>query len=344
MRKLANQRIREPEDHWAEEQGRRGGWGLALRSSAGFVLPIVLIIAFVLTTSGTAFLTMYTGGSKNLTARINEQKVLYCAEAGIRKAIWRMNRVPLGEWEQWATFSESNNAVTYIDSIMTLTSVGNVGDKTDTIRVEIVLDTGTSHTVASLPDGFTTVGGSGELYGPDPGEFSALPIVDANYYLGLANSVYGQPDSLVTETFINETLTDGIHFIYGDVDVKNNTVLNGTLVATGAISFSGANDISAQQVPADSSYYPAYYPAVIACGDSLSDIEGGTTNLVINGMIYSTTSIALNPVNINGPIIAPTVELAGSFTVTYDTLYALSPPGFTWPPGSFAATIGSWSN
>ena len=358
MRKLEDQKTRGPEDHWAEETslplcpsapllpcGGRGGWGHPLCSSAGYVLPLVLIIALLLTISGTAFLTMYTGESKNITARIDEQKALYFAEAGIRKAIWRMNQRTMGEWEQWATFSESNISVTYVDSTKTLTSVGNGEGKVDTIRVEVFLDTAANH-VVSYTGSFTSLGGSGYLDAPEgnmPAQFDSLPIVDLNYYLSIANFIYGQPDSTVTQTFA-DSLTDGIHFIYGDVNVKNNTVLNGTIVVTGDIRFSGTNNISAQQVPADSSYYPAYYPAVISCGDSLNTQSGGSPNLDINGMLYSTGMCDFNPCDVNGPIIAANIELQGSYTVTYDEKYSLRPPGFSWPEGSFVATVGSWSN
>ena len=368
MRKSENQKIREPENHWEEEIPfppcssapllpcrRRGGWGLPVCSSAGYVLPVVLIVAFMLTVSGTAFLSVYTGQSKNMTLRINQEKALYFAEAGIRKAIWRVNHRYMEEWEQWAKFSETDSTsfsetdtticVTYVDSTKTLTSVGNVGDKADTIVVKVLLDTATDH-VVSFTGGFDTLGTAGYLDAPEdnmPAQFDALPIVDLDYYRNIANFVYGQPDSLVEQTF-NSTLADGIYFVYGNVIVKNPAVLNGTILAIGGINFQGQVTISAQQVPADSSHYPAYYPAIMACGDSLSDITGGNTNLTINGMVYSTGECAMDPVSVNGPIIASNIELAGSYTVSYDTLYTLSPPGFSWPPGSFVATIGSWSN
>ncbi len=363
MRRFADQKTRKPEDHRAEEQRSRGDlpssfplcrpvpfqgkgrWALLLRSSAGYVLPIVLVITLALAISGTAFLTMHTGEIRKVRDRVNEGKAFYFAEAGIRKAIWRMNRRSLEEWGQWATFSEPNISVTYVDSTKTLTSVGNTEGKADTIRVRVVIDTPADH-VVSYTGSFTEDGTSGELIGPEdnmPAQFQALPAVDLNYYRSIANYIYGREDSTVTQVF-DSSLPDGIHFIYGDVQVKSGTTLNGTIVATGSIRFYGGSTISAQQVPADSPYYPAYYPAIISYGSSLSDITGGSQGLTINGMVYSSGQCDFNPCDVNGPIVAVDVELAGSYTVTYDKKYTYRPPGFSWPPGSFVAKVGLWSD
>ena len=110
MERFADQKTRKPEDHRAEEQRRP------------------------------AFLTMHTGEIRKARDRANEGKAFYFVEAGIRKAIWRMNRREMKEWEQWATFSESNIDVAYVDSIKTLTSIRNAAGKTDTITVGVAID------------------------------------------------------------------------------------------------------------------------------------------------------------------------------------------------------------
>jgi hypothetical protein len=173
------------------------------------------------------------------------------------------------------------------------------------------------------------------------------------YYESIACSVYGRADSTVEESF-DGPLSDGIHFIYGKVKVKKNTVLDGSIVATGWIDFIvpsavGSAVISAQQVPTGSPYYPAYYPAIVSYGPSSPSSRvkkevGHNLTLTINGMVYSRGGCDLEACSINGPIVAKDINLAGSYTVTYDSNYALRPPGFAWPAGSFVAEVGSWSN
>lgn len=316
-----------------------------LHDERGSALAMAMIFTVALTISGLAFLKMGEDEVISVKRQMDKIQALHLAEGGIRRALWRMERLPESEWTTWATFSDTNGTgaveTVYDSTSMVLTSTATIGKVVRTVMIEVEVDRPTDHIVA-YTSGLIVHGSSGTFSSPDTVQFDALPTVDLDYYRNLASYVYGRPDSLVTKKF-DTTLGDGIHFVYGDADIKTGTQLNGTIVATGTIRFYGETTINAQQVPLESPYYPAYYPAVIGASAAESSVEGGSPNLVINGMLYSAGSVDLNPVEINGPIVAPLVELSGSFDLTYDERYSLKPPGFQWPVGSFSVNIGSWA-
>ena len=344
MRKRKDRKMGAPE---AKTPGSKR-WGLLLRSSAGYALPMVLIISFGLTISGMAFLTIPDGERRNIRTSTHEKQALYFAEAGIRKALWRMNQGPIEEMAQWATFSDSTMSVTYadvdstvdVDSTQILISVGNAGGKIDTIRVEVHIDPPSDH-VGSYTDAWSNDGNLVFPEGNGPAQFQVLPTVDMGYYLSIADSVYYGDQSF------DDSLSAGIHFIYGKATIRDGTVLDGSIVATDRVNFkndTGNATISAQQVPAGSFYYPAYYPAVITLGAD-DDVESGKKlALTIKGLVYSAGEVCFKGCELRGPIIATDIDLRTDCTVTYDSTYALRPPGFTWPAGSFVAEVGSWSN
>ena len=321
-------------------------FGSTLKDERGLVLLVVVTLAVIILISGLAFLTLTRSGSAMLTGPMNKGKALHLAEGRMRKAMWRMNQRPLAQWPVAATFSDTTAegmaTAVYDSASNTLTCTGVVGSATKTISVEVNIEYDLESTLNHIilyKNHYTEIGTPGVLIhdpGSGPLQVSDLPSLDAAYYQGIADVVYAG-----NKTFNNASLT-GIHYVAGNVIVKNKTAIKGTLVATGNITFQGRNTLTAQAVSGDSS---TYYPAVIALGS----IGGGDQNLHINGMVFADGSVDLNPCDVTGLIIAAGVTLRGSFLVTHDAKYGVPPPGFTWPPAfimsdpSPRATLGSWS-
>lgn len=312
----------------------------ALADERGIVLPVILTFSLVMAVGGLAFLSLSDSGSTMLIRSQDEDKALYLAEGGADKAVWKMKRRSPDQWSSCAGFSDSSATGVVIAVYDSITSMllckGTVGNVSKTVSIEVRVDRPTDHVIAYTTD-FTQHGTAGTLtHGEDSGPalFDALPTIDMAFYQSIADTVYTGDQTFQTP------LSPGIHYIDGDADVKSGTVLNGTIVTTGRIRFYGGSTITAQPVPSDTL---TYYPAVVSFGSSLSDVMGGSPGLQINGMVYASGLADLNPCYVTGCILAPNVELAGSYDVAYDSRYSPSPPGFIWPVGSFRVAIGSWS-
>ena len=313
-----------------------------LTDERGSVLAITLAFSFVMTVGGVAFLSLASGGSAMLRRQLDETNALYLAEGVVRKAMWKLDRCELDQWSSCATFSDSSGIGVVdaeYDSAGVLTCRSFVGGVSKIISIEVNIDLPTDH-VISYTYALTENGASGAINYTDdapPIYFGALPVIDLAFYESIADTVYTPPSG--TETF-NYAMSPGIHYVDGDAAIKNGTVLNGTILATGTIRFYGGSTISAQPVPGDTL---TYYPAIISAGSSLSDDMGGSPGLEINGMLYTTGTADLNPCTINGPIVAANVSLSGAYEVTYDSKYCRRPPGFIFPVGSFQTASGAWS-
>ena len=321
-------------------------FGSTLKDERGLVLLVVVTLAAIILISGLAFLMLTGGGSAMLIGPMNKGKALHLAEGRMRKAIWRMNQRPLAQWPTVATFSDTTAdgvaSAVYDSAANTLTCTGVVGRATKTISVDVNIEyelESTLNHIILYRTHFTPIGAPGILvHDPNSGplQVNELPSLDAAHYMGIADAVYAG-----NKTFDNASLT-GIHYVAGNVIVKNKTTLKGTLVATGNITFQGQNIIAAQAIPGDPL---TYHPAVIALGS----IGGGDQNLRIKGMVFADGSVDLNPCDVTGLIIAAGVTLRGSFSVIHDPKYGVPPPGFTWPPSfimsdpSPRAMLGSWS-
>ena len=310
-----------------------------LTSDRGAVFPITLVFSLIVTIAGMSFLSLASGGSMLLRRPINETKALYLAEGAARKGIWKMRGKPINLWTSAATFSDSTSdgltSAAYDSTTDMLVCTGTVESSSKEVQVDVHADRATDHIIAYKDaldfDGVSVVLTYGPGHGPK--QFDVLPYPDMVYYQGKADSIYGG-----NQTFQSEVL-NGIHFVNGNVDVKNGTVVLGTIVATGRVRFFGGSIIIAQQVPTDPT---RYYPAVISFADSESDVIGGSPGLFIFGLVYASGEVNLNPVNFTGLIICPDVELQGNTTGTYGAQYGNDPPGFIWPDGSYQLVVGLW--
>lgn len=317
-----------------------------LQNERGSVLAAVLILTTVILLSGMGFLSLYMVERSMGRRHADRVRAFYLAEGGIQQALWRMRHTRQEDWGQWATFSEPNVVVLYDSVALTLTATGTVGGIAKTVTVQISVgsaDSPMDH-VISYTTSFKESGHQGQLiYDPEnaPEQFEELPGMEWAYYQSIADFVYTptKPKKHPTQTF-SGPLPDGIHFVNGDVEVKKNTTLQGTIIATGSITLSQKNiSIEAQQVPPDSPYFPAYYPALIAAQAIQSHGHGPT----VYGAVLSEEMVDFDAAEVHGLLVSPSVRLQGKYTVAYDEQYRYRPPGLDLGAWSSEPIIVSWS-
>lgn len=315
----------------------------AYRGERGSVTPILMIMATIMLISGLAFLSVGASKTKTVDNAMNHIQAKYYAESAIHKTIWRIGRTDPDTWFTWATFGDSTSSASFDTTSNVITAIGRFGGSVDTIRAHVKLNPVPAEQimhVVAYEAAYTVYGSSGTMTYPTgygPYKVDQVPVLDTNFYRDNANYTYTG-----NKTF-NSPLPAGIHFVNGNVDVKNGTSLTGTLVATGTIKFQGQVTITATQVPSTSPSYPAYYPAVASLDTTaVTAVEGGNQNLTINGLLYARGKVDLNPATITGVIISKVVELKGSYSVTYDSKYAPPPPGLVLWPSTYNPSISAW--
>lgn len=317
----------------------------ACRDETGSVMPILMIMATLLLISGVAFLSVSAYQAKTVSGSTTHIQAKYYAEQAIRKAIWRIGQTDPDTWATWATFDDSTCSASFDTTSNTITAIGQFGGVSDTIRVQVALHPVPAEQITHIlayEVSYTVHGTSGALTYPNgygPHQIEQVPILDTNYYRDNANYRYTGD-----QTF-SAPLAAGIHFIDGNATVKNGMTLTGALIATGTIKLQGQVTITAAQVPSNSPYYPAYYPAVASLDTTeitADDVYGGNQNLQINGILYARGHIDLNPAHINGVIIGKIVDLRGAFSVEYNSAYALPPPGMVLWPSTYNPSISQW--
>lgn len=318
----------------------------ACRGETGSVLPVLMLMSTLLMISGVAFLSIGSFQAKIVSNYGAGIKAKYNAEQAARISLWRIGHTAPDYWRTWASFGDSTYSASF-DSVQNLlTVVGHSGGESDTVRAYVHLDPVPAmqdNYVIAYQTSFTSSGGAGTLTYPSgygPHQVQQVPVLDTNYYRDHANFTYTE-----AQTF-SAPLASGIHFINGNVTVKNGTTLTGALIATGTIKFQGQVTITATQTPSDSPFYPGFYPAVAsldtAQADINTDITGGNQNLNITGMLYARGTIDLNPCNITGVMIAKVVKLAGSYSVAYDSRFGPPPPGLVLWPSTYKPSISAW--
>lgn len=314
------------------------------RNERGGVMPMLMVVATALFISGTAFLGLGVFQSSDTIKLMGSAQAKYYANQAANIAIWRIGRTDPDTWTSWATFSDSTKSAAFDSVSNVITAVGHAYGVSETIRVHIELNP----TPATLIDriiayerNYEVAGSSGTLTypaGSGPIHIDQVPVLDTQYYRDHADYSYEED-----QTF-HCPLADGIHFVDGNIDAKNGTTLNGALIATGTIKFSGHVEVHAQQTPQGSEHYPAYYPAVASLDTTAvtAAIDGGNQNLNIWGLLYARGTIDLNPANVTGVIIGKDVYLKGSFDIAYDQAYANPPPGLVLWPGDYDPKVSLW--
>ncbi|MCK4641466.1 MAG: pilus assembly PilX N-terminal domain-containing protein [Candidatus Marinimicrobia bacterium] len=289
-----------------------------IKSEDGSILGMVLIFFLVLTIIGTAFLSMASQEGKLSIRSVQRTQALTSAESGINIGLWRLNHGP----DSQGTFSTGSMSVTYDSVARILTSTGTSVSVSKTVSVELWQDHPFNHVVAYKTQLDTSNYTLNNLKGHGIRPFDPLPEVDFAYYDSIANYHH------VGDTSFSAPIDTGIHYIDGNVTMKNGSSLIGTLFVTGGIKFTGTVSIQAQQMPDSSLYYPA-----VVVGDTAETDILGTPLLIIKGAVFSTGYVNFKGDTLTGPIVANKVVLKSGVVITdYGSeKYYNYPPGFLGP-------------
>ena len=372
------------------------------RSETGAITPILMMMSGILFISGMAFLGVGVSqvslmGGK--TARISAK---YNAEQAVRIAMWRMGITDIADWDTWANFSDSSRAAHYDTVNQVIVGVGQYQGVTDSVTADVKIDTITArkylaHVILykkSLtlgPDGTLTypfdenapyrMRGWGKSHKSKKMKYKHLLAKSGKFWKSRKSKKKSGKSKKMEYLYTyngNQTfdapMQDGIHAVKGNVHLHDGVVLNGTIAATGHISFSGRVEINALKlrIPGDykkshkKSYkkkYGAdpdsvYLPAVVALrgSDSEQDIDDDgedmmldatahseTLDIRINGMMFSTRTIHLENLTLNGSIVGRIVNLGGNYNVTFDPKYITPPPPYVDVIIGYEASLAGWS-
>ncbi len=158
------------------------------------------------------------------------------------------------------------------------------------------------------------------------------------------------PDAYVCNTSnkrFTVTFSDGDYFgnyyVHGDIDVKHNAHIYGTIIATGNVTFYGVENCTITPEianPDDPCDERVYYPAIIAGADVLVRDQGVGDDdlrerLRVSGTVWAGNSYTGQASNIEGCVVAPNVRLGGNYLTRYgimDVDGCIYLPGETPPP------------
>jgi hypothetical protein len=169
----------------------------------------------------------------------------------------------------------------------------------------------------------------------------------------------------LTVTFGNNQAEEGVYvgnyLVHGDIEVKQHAVIQGTLIATGNITFYGVANVQITPEvmnPDAPCEERVYYPALIAGQDVLIRDQGknnpgdpNPTRLRTSGVIWAGNSYTGSASDVEGCVVSPSVTLGGNFMVRYgfyiDGCYyepgAAPPPWFREPDrGAMQPLPRSW--
>ena len=295
-----------------------------IKSEDGSILGMVMVFFLILTIVGTAFLTIASQESMLSAKQYHRTRAFYRAESGLNVALWRINQGADG----YGTFSTDSVTVEFDTLTHILSAVGNSGSASRTLQVELFQD----HPFNRIVSYHTYLDTSNfyldNMRGHDVETYYEVPEVDLSYYSSIADYYYSGDISF------EGLMPSGIHYVDGDVTMKNGTILNGTLVTTGSIKFVGSVTINAQLVPDTT----IYYPALVSIDTAHTSEVDGNPNLVINGAVYSDGIVDFKGQAISGPIIANKVILRSGVNVDDQG----SDKYYHYPPGFIAEENFDW--
>jgi Tfp pilus assembly protein PilX len=340
--------------------------GVALILTFIFMVSLVIIVA--------AYLFLVTSDTRHVTGQINSEKALFLADAGLNKAVWYLtNTAPDSSTDaSWRTTAYPADP----GADPTDPQQESLGDGTYTMWVEtsgsdiMVTARGTANNIerviremitlaSSVPEAFNYAqysggsinysGSSGTITGDlntvgnvdnEGGmtitgtitEGSAVPVpsVDTASYAAIAGTTVSG-----NKTF-NPGTYSGIWYVDGKATINDNVTINGTIVATGNIVLTNADNL----ISNPSSNYPALVTAGNITGKKMK-----TAN--ISGLVFAAGSIAIDQGannTINGSIISSTnmsLKNGSGWSVTYDSNLASNPPPY-FTAGSGSASGDGW--
>jgi predicted acyltransferase (DUF342 family) len=240
----------------------------------GYMIPffLILVTALVAIVGSVTYLT--TAGVRNIGSRVEQQKALYIAEAGLNKAIWYLTTPPEegGMGIDWRTAGVTEE----------------FGEGSFTISVE------------DDPAGLKITAQS--VYRNRERTLQILADEDfADVFTKYA--MYGDADVVVSEAseITGDLMADG-----------NVTVDQGATVADGVVAVTEGNEVTgggqytagaAEQVPASPSVDTSYYDNLIAVA------EAGGASVVQGNQSYSNLDLNGQTLLVNGDVV-----LSGNLT------------------------------
>jgi hypothetical protein len=310
---------------------------LRIRSDqSGSALVMVMIFFLIFTVIGTAYLSLSALEASSSVAQVQRARSFIFAESALSQSLWRLNHGS----DLLGTFDQDSLTAIYDSTTYLLTAEGKVGNTTCQLQILLQNDHHFNHVLSYTDDLDTNKYKINHLPGHEIKQFTSLPdIVQVlNYYYSIADYKYTGD-----QTF-QGTMSSGIHFVEGEANLKNNTVLHGTIIATEMVKLLGSVTIIAQKVPPDST---SYYPAIIAGDTAKTEIDIHTNpQVTIFGAVFATGKIFIMGMA-TGPLIAPEIKLRGPNEINDHNdpfLYSI-PPGFNLIESESLQKIivrGSW--
>ena len=372
----------------------------ACRSERGAITPILMMMSGILLISGVAFLGVGVSQVSLMGGKTSRIAAKYNAEQAVRIALWRMGMTDITDWDAWANFSDSSRTAHYDTATQTLTGIGQSQGVTDSVMVDVEVDTITARmylahvilykkTLTLGPDGslnypFDENGpaklrGWGKSHKSKKIKYKHLLAKSGKFWKSRKSKKKSGKSKKMEYLYTyngNQTfdgpMEEGIHVVKGNAHMHDGAVLNGTIAATGHITFSGHVEINAIKLRIPSDYKhkkshkdkygaepdSAYLPAVVALRGS--DVEqdtdddsedmmkdatahSETLDIRINGMMFSTRTIHLENLTLNGSIVARNVILDGNYNVTFDPTYITPTPAYVEVIIGYAAGPVTWN-
>ena len=325
------------------------------REARGFSLMTVIFVMFAMSVVGVAAVSLISSTSTMVEDEYRTQQAFDVAQAGVQYVA-----NILREDSNWSdnvgatkAFGSGSFTVTFLAQTFntaTIRSDGTVDGITRSVTQGMEIVTAAFNNMV-YTEGDIVVSGStsGDVYGPtqaggaiDTGGGVTFhdsassndatvdaPDVDWSYWQGVATSTISGSHSFLAGTH------SGIYYIDGNVTINSDTVINGTIVATGKVTLASASNITIAST--------APNPAIVA-GDDVT--ISGSTNVSITGFIVSMASIILSGdtemTGIGGFVAVEDVNFGGSSVIdlTYSAEYAPS-NGFIGGESS-GLVLSSW--
>lgn len=270
----------------------------------GFAVLTVIFVMVIFAVLGTAAVALITGSAQMMTDEYLTQKAFYVAEAGLQYTAgglkgdtdWSDNA---GETKTFGPGSFTTTFLAQTSSTATVQSVGTVGGVARRMQVNFT---------AGMPEAFKNgiyteqeviVSGSsfGDVYGPisagsdvdesagvvfhdaieENNPDASIPTPDWAYWQSVASTVISGNYTFNPGTY------SGIYYITGNVTLKQNMTLNGSIIARGRVSANSNDNISIVAT--------APSPAIFA-EDRIT--INGCANLNIIGWVLSLADITLS--------------------------------------------------
>jgi hypothetical protein len=321
----------------------------------GLILIATFIIISVLVVVVGVFLYLAFFQLKSIGIDVLSEKAFWIAEGGLEQAIYKIKNDPdyrknpkriegnLGEGSFYVEVIKENN-------IYTLTSTGEVKNLKRTLRESLSVEEGASSVFyyAQFSESDIdfknsqgvingNIGAKGNIKNDEEIEINGskeenlninIPSVDLSSYLAIADEV------VEGDKVFEEGKYQGIWYVKGKVNIKDNVIINGSIIATEDIIFNQSENIKI--VPNNN------YPALI----SAEDIHArNLDNSTISGLIYAEGKVNFKNIEnviFNSSIIAKKdikITKGKDFQINYDEKIVSQPPPYFYGENSVKITL-----